>query len=72
MSCQQPRWYEQPSNSSKARNHVIVRNRIIEISDDDSSVDTSPTPQAGPGLKIGNSALKKGNSAYNNVFLCSH
>jgi hypothetical protein len=54
MSCQQPRWSEEPSSSSKARNHVLVRNRIIEISDtDDSSADTSPTPQAGPAIKTG-------------------
>jgi hypothetical protein len=50
--CQTPRWSEQSSVASKARNHVIVRNRVIEISDDDSSMGTSPSPH---GMKPGNS-----------------
>jgi hypothetical protein len=57
MYCQQPRWSEQPPSSSKALNQVLVRNRVIELSDDDSSMDTSPTPQTGSGLKKGKPAF---------------
>jgi hypothetical protein len=45
---QQPRWSEQPSNTSKVQKHVIIRNRYVEISSDESGMEASPTPQLAP------------------------
>jgi hypothetical protein len=59
-SWQQPHWSEESTISSKARSHVIVRNQYVEISSDESGMDTSPTPQLGSVFKTGNVANKHG------------
>lgn len=43
-SVKKPTWSLKAPDSSKAHNHVIIRNRVIEISDDDSDMEITPSP----------------------------
>lgn len=53
MYLQKPTWSPPASDSSKARNHVIVRNRVIEISDEGSDVEITPSPTPALGVAKG-------------------
>jgi hypothetical protein len=74
MYLQLPTWSQPASNSYKARNHVIVRNRIVEISDDESEMEISPSPVQGLGhtngkTPIAASGTTKGIAIHDYVFL---
>ena len=50
----QPTWSLHTPDSSKAHNHVIVRGRVIEISDGSSDMEiVTPSPTPGIGAKKG-------------------
>ena len=68
MYLPQPTPNQQVSNSSKVRNHVIVRNRVIEISDDDTDTEISPTPLSGSQTPTTGSGTTSGKSLH----ICSY
>jgi hypothetical protein len=49
----QPTWSLQAPDSSKVHKHVIVRNHIIEVSDNSSDMEISPSPAPGLGASKG-------------------
>ena len=65
---QKPTWDLKVSNTSKARSHVIVRNRYIEISDDDTDLEISPTPASRRGSAKGPAPLPSSDSPKGIVF----